>query len=79
MGETEMQATIPIQATSLRQSAEWGMSAIQGSFPCLKDWLIFFRRHGEAKHCFTFDCHVIKFPDPSSRVEPVKLNILPNV
>ena len=36
-----MQATICIQATSLCQSAEWGMRAIQGSFPRLKDRLIF--------------------------------------
>jgi hypothetical protein len=37
IGETIMQATICIQATSLCQSAEWGMRAIQGSFPCLKN------------------------------------------
>ena len=41
IGETIMQATIRIQATSLRQSAEWGMRAIQGSFPRLKDRMIF--------------------------------------
>jgi hypothetical protein len=27
--------------TSLRQSAEWGMRAVQGSFPRLKDRLLF--------------------------------------
>jgi hypothetical protein len=41
IGETIMQATIRVQATSLRQSAEWGMRAIQGSFPRLKDRMIF--------------------------------------
>jgi hypothetical protein len=40
-GETPMQSTIRRQATSLRQSAEWGMRAIQGSFPRLKDRLLF--------------------------------------
>jgi hypothetical protein len=59
IGETEMQVTIRIQDTSLCQSAEWGMRAIQGSFPRLKDWMIFFRGHGAAKSFFTFDCHVI--------------------
>jgi hypothetical protein len=29
------------QATSLRQSAEWGMRAIEGSFPRLKDKLFY--------------------------------------
>jgi hypothetical protein len=29
------------QATFLRQSAEWGMRALQGSFPRLKDTILF--------------------------------------
>jgi hypothetical protein len=29
------------QATSLHQAAEWGMRALQGSFPRLKDRLVF--------------------------------------
>jgi hypothetical protein len=32
---------IKVQATSLRQAAEWGMRALQGSFPRLKDMIIF--------------------------------------
>ncbi len=40
-GETLLQTTIWRQATSLRQSAEWGMRAIQGIFPRLKDKLLF--------------------------------------
>ena len=40
-GETLLQTTIRRQATSLRQSAEWGMRAIQGSFPRLKDKILF--------------------------------------
>ena len=41
VGETPANRTLRIQATSLRQSAEWGMRAIQGSFPRLKDTLLF--------------------------------------
>ena len=37
-----------IQATSLRQAAEWGMRAIQGSMPRLKDPMKF-ERNGERK------------------------------
>ena len=29
------------QATSMRQAAEWGMRAIQSSFPCLKDAFVY--------------------------------------
>jgi len=29
------------QATSMRQAAEWGMRAIQSSFPCLKDTIVY--------------------------------------
>jgi hypothetical protein len=40
-GKMPMQSTICRQATSLRQLAEWGMRAIQGSYPRLKDQLLF--------------------------------------
>jgi hypothetical protein len=40
-GETAGQTIIQQQATSLRQCAEWGMRAIQGSYPRLKDKLLF--------------------------------------
>jgi hypothetical protein len=33
-------------ATSMRQSAEWGMRAFQSSMPCLKDCMKF-ETHGE--------------------------------
>ncbi len=36
-----IQSTICIQATSLQKLAEWEMRAIQGSFPYLKDQLLF--------------------------------------
>jgi hypothetical protein len=41
VGESPAQRTIHQQATSLRQSAEWGMKAILGSFPGLKDKILF--------------------------------------
>ncbi len=40
-GETPMQSTIRRHATSLQKLAEWGMRAIQGSYPHLKDRLLF--------------------------------------
>jgi hypothetical protein len=40
-GETARRTVTRQQATSLRQCAEWGMRAIQGSFPRLKDKLLF--------------------------------------
>jgi hypothetical protein len=39
--ETALQRRIRHQATFLRQSAEWGMRALQGSFPRLKDRIIY--------------------------------------
>ena len=36
------------EATSMRQSAEWGMRALQSSFPRLKDRFIY-EEHGERK------------------------------
>jgi hypothetical protein len=41
VGETPAARKLRQQATSLWQSAEWGMRAIQGSFPCLKDKMLF--------------------------------------
>jgi len=41
VGETAARTVQRRQATHLRQSAEWGMRAIQGSFPRLKDRFIF--------------------------------------
>jgi hypothetical protein len=39
-GETPLQTMIHRQATSFRQSAEWGMRAVEGSFPWLNDKLL---------------------------------------
>jgi len=41
VGEPPAERTICQQATSLWQSAEWGMRSIQGSFPRLKDKVLF--------------------------------------
>jgi hypothetical protein len=41
LGESPAARTLRQQATSFRQSAEWGMRAIQGSFPRLKDKMLF--------------------------------------
>jgi hypothetical protein len=41
------------EATSMRQSAEWGMRAVQASFPRLKDTMIY-EEYGERR--ITFDC-----------------------
>eukprot|EP00957_Ditylum_brightwellii_P123533 9419163-Ditylum_brightwellii.AAC.1 len=30
-----------VETTSLRQMAEWGMCEFQGSFPCMKDCLVY--------------------------------------
>jgi len=40
------------EATSMRQSAEWGMRAVQASFPRLKDTLPY-EEYGERKHIVT--------------------------
>jgi hypothetical protein len=37
------------QATFLRQSAEWGMKALHGSFPMLKDLIIYFDDMADCK------------------------------
>jgi hypothetical protein len=41
LGESAARRTVCRQATKLRQSAEWGMRALQGSFPRVKDRFIF--------------------------------------
>jgi hypothetical protein len=49
VGESSAQRTICQQATSLRQSAEWGMRSIQGSIPRLKDKLLFSQEMADCK------------------------------
>jgi len=49
VGKSPAQRTIHQQATSLRQSAEWGMRSIQGSFPHLKDKMLFSRDMADRK------------------------------
>jgi hypothetical protein len=46
---TNAQIQQNVQATSLRQTAEWGMRALQGSFPRLKDKIAFTDDHTDRK------------------------------
>ena len=39
--EIEQQVRIQLEATSMRQAAEWGIRAVQASFPRLKDRFIY--------------------------------------
>jgi hypothetical protein len=43
-GGPRLRSSIHKQATALRQLAEWGMRGLQGSFPCLKDHLLYEER-----------------------------------
>jgi hypothetical protein len=49
VGETMAARTLRRQATALRQSAEWGMRAIQGSFPRLKEKMLFSEKMEDRK------------------------------
>jgi hypothetical protein len=49
VGESPAQQTIHQQATSLRKSAEWGMRSIQGSFPRLKNKMLFSQEMADQK------------------------------
>ena len=46
------------EATSMRQSTEWGMRAVQSSFPSLKDQLNY-EENGEQR--IMFDCIFLLF------------------
>ena len=50
---TAQEITITSQATSCRQAAEWGMRALQGSFPRLKDWF-YYEENGERRVMLKF-------------------------
>jgi len=49
LGETPAVSTLWRQTTSLHQMAEWGIRAIQGSFPRLKDKMLFSERMEDQK------------------------------
>ena len=61
------------EATAMRQAAEWGMRAIQGSFPRLKD-TIKFERNGERKIILRLAVLLYNY-----RLEVVGLNQIRNV
>jgi hypothetical protein len=50
--EDSMERGIARDATSMRQSAEWGIRAFQSSMPCLKD-RVKFETHGERRVTLT--------------------------
>jgi DDE superfamily endonuclease len=60
------------EATSLRQAAEWGMRAIQGAFPRMKD-RFHYEENGERKVFLTLVCLLYNY-----RLEKVGLNQLRN-
>ncbi len=49
LGESTLARTVRRQATTLRQSAEWGMRAVQGSFTHLKERLLFSENMADRK------------------------------
>ena len=53
LNHAEHARRINAQATSARQSAEWGMRALQASFPCLKD-KFYYEEGGERKRMLKF-------------------------
>jgi hypothetical protein len=60
LSEIEDQLTniaIKRAVTSMRQSAEWGMRAVQSSFPRLKDTMIF-EKNGEGRNIFSCMLHL---------------------
>ena len=58
--KTPFEMTQMREATSLRQAAEWGMRAIQGAFPRLKDRLQF-EENGERKVHLTTVPHLYNY------------------
>ena len=71
--KSAQEITEKVQATSLRQAAEWGMRAIQGSFPRLKDQ-IRYEEYGERR--LTLKLLVLLY---NFRLEMVGLNQLRTV
>jgi hypothetical protein len=65
--------TVKRAATSMRQSAEWGMRAVQSSFPRLKDTMLY-EEHGERKIIFNCLFHLYNL-----RARLVGINQITNV
>jgi len=61
------------QAASMRQAAEWGMRAIQSSFPCLKDMFVY-EDTGERRILMKMLCLLYNL-----RVRTVGINQIKNV
>jgi hypothetical protein len=73
--EEEILADLAIkrEATSMRQSAEWGMGTVQASFPRLRDTFIY-EEHGERR--ITLTCLFLLY---NCRARLVGINQIRNV
>ena len=60
-------------ATSMQQSAEWGVAAVQSPFPHLKDTMVY-EEHGERRIIFNFLFHLYNL-----RAQLVGINQIANV
>jgi hypothetical protein len=85
-GETALETTISRQATSFHQSAKWGMRAVEGNFPQLKDKLLLSDTIEDRKiflHAITmlhnFRTHRVGLNQLSSTYYPVFVNVGDNV
>ncbi len=81
-GETALETMICRQATSFHQSAKWGMRAVEGSFPRLKDKLLILDTIEDRKnylHAITmlhnFHTHQVGLNQLSSTYYPVFDNV----
>ena len=72
MSATLLDHSINNQATSVRQAAEWGMRAFQGSFPRVKDRFIY-EEKGERKIILKFIVYLYNY-----RARKVGLNQILN-
>jgi hypothetical protein len=77
VGDTAAWATQHRLATKLRQSAEWGMRAFQGSFPHVKDQFIFSHDPRDRQLVFAFDSIAFLFLNKLCWDEPTSVNFLP--
>ena len=70
--------TVAREATSLRQMEEWGMRGIQGSFPRLKDKIIFEER-GERQIIIQLIARLYNFRSNTVGINQLKSVYMPNL
>ncbi len=76
--ETAVARRISHQATFLRQSAEWGMRALKGSFPRLKDHIIYFDVVADCKLFLHLIPMIYKFRTKFAGLNQVHSTFYPN-